>query len=454
MTSAQTLPEITETTVPRLTPGLELYGAYQGSGFATPQYVARRGDGQVLQLTELLQLTAQEIDGRRTVAELAERVTQTHGRRVSADNVGLLISKWLLPLGVVAVGDTVVTAARIDLIGGLKGHQKLFSPTTVNRIAGGLTWLHHPVAVAAVLLTAVLFDVWLFAVHGALQPILAILAEPLNLLGVLGLLLVGVVFHEFGHASACRYGGARPGVIGYGLFLIWPAFYTDVTDVYRLGRAGRLRTDLGGIYFNIVYLLLMAGLYGLTGDPLFLAVAFLSHFEVLKQLLPIMRLDGYYILGDLVGVPDLFGRVRPTLAGLLPGRAVDRRVADLRPATRRMVAAWVLVVVPLIAVNVAYLLWNLPRIVERGLSSVQRNAEATVVAWQAQEFATAVLGGIAVLLLCIPTIGVVYLLVRILGRGLHLLTRATRDRPVLRRSAYAAASCAAALTVAIGWIAP
>ena len=38
--------------------------------------------------------------------------------------------------------------------------------------------------------------------------------------------------------------------MGTGLYLVWPAFYTDVTDSYRLGRAGRLRTDLGGLYFN------------------------------------------------------------------------------------------------------------------------------------------------------------------------------------------------------------
>ena len=40
--------------------------------------------------------------------------------------------------------------------------------------------------------------------------------------------------------------------MGAGLYLVWPAFYTDVTDSYRLGRGGRLRTDLGGLYFNAI----------------------------------------------------------------------------------------------------------------------------------------------------------------------------------------------------------
>ena len=40
--------------------------------------------------------------------------------------------------------------------------------------------------------------------------------------------------------------------MGVGIYLVWPAFYTDVTDSYRLPRAARLRTDLGGLYFNAI----------------------------------------------------------------------------------------------------------------------------------------------------------------------------------------------------------
>ena len=74
--------------------------------------------------------------------------------------------------------------------------------------------------------------------------------EPGLLLLVFALTVLSAGFHEFGHAAACRYGGATPGAMGAGLYLVWPAFYTDVTDCYRLGRAGRVRVDLGGLYFN------------------------------------------------------------------------------------------------------------------------------------------------------------------------------------------------------------
>ena len=105
-------------------------------------------------------------------------------------------------------------------------------------------------------------------------------------LAVAGLTLASLLFHEFGHASACRYGGARPGVIGFGLYLGWPLLYTDVTDAYRLGRAGRLRTDLGGVYFNAVFILALFGGYAATGQPVFLAAAFLDNFQILQQSCP------------------------------------------------------------------------------------------------------------------------------------------------------------------------
>ena len=124
------------------------------------------------------------------------------------------------------------------------------------------------------------------------------------------------------HAQRRRHAGT------YRRRAVWiPAFYTNVTDAYRLNRAGRLRTDLGGIYFNAVVIVL-AGAAASTGWPPLLALIALSHLEILQQLLPIVRFDGYYILGDLAGVPNLFGHVRPILRSFGPGRRRDPAVAS------------------------------------------------------------------------------------------------------------------------------
>ncbi|MGH6656716.1 MAG: hypothetical protein ACRDVE_16110, partial [Actinocrinis sp.] len=332
--------------VPLPASGIDFFGEYQGSGYTEPRYLVRRSDGQVVQLTLLLELVLRKIDGARSLSDIADEVAVEFGRDVRPDDVAFLIEHKLQPAGLVVADDGApVALPRMDLLLALRGHRTLVPERQVQVAARALSWLHFPLIVAVVVAALATFDVWLFGRHGALGPLLAVIKEPLLILAVLGLGIASMVFHEFGHASACRYSGARPGRIGCGLFLIWPSMYTEVTDVYRVGRAGRLRTDLGGVYFNSIFALALAGAYAGTGRPVFLAAVLFVHFEILDQLLPVLRFDGYFVLADLAGVPDLFGRVRPILRGLLPAGRAAGRPSDLRRGARAAVTAWVLVTV-------------------------------------------------------------------------------------------------------------
>ncbi|MET7288538.1 hypothetical protein [Streptomyces sp. NPDC005573] len=432
--------------VPRLSAGLRLHGEYQGSGFTEPKYIARRGDGQVVQLSRLLYLVASSVDGVRDIDTIAHRVSARFGREVSGENIRYLVENKLEPLGVtVPEGqeDDEVDAPRSDLLLALKGHRVIFDERRTATIARALAWLHRPPVVAAVLLTAVVMDVWLFGFFGAIEPVLEVLDQPVLILIVFVLTVASLVFHEFGHASACRYGGARPGCIGCGLFLIWPSMYTDVTDVYRINRAGRIRTDLGGIYFNVVFMLAMAGAYFATGQPFFLAAVYLGHFEILEQLMPAVRLDGYYILGDLAGVPDLYGKIKPIVLSLVPGakgQAARTEVAGLKKSARVIVATWVLTMVPLIIGELGYALWNLPRILTTMVRSLTEQVTGTGSAFVHGEIVPGLVGVIGTVMLLCPMAGVVYLSVKVGGRLFRAAKRSTSGRPQLR-----VAVCALAL---------
>ncbi|MEU6280822.1 hypothetical protein [Streptomyces sp. NPDC047028] len=424
--------------VPRLSAGLRLHGEYQGSGFTDPRYIARRGDGQVVQLTRLLYLVASSVDGVRDVDTIAHRVSARFGREVSGENIRYLVENKLEPLGVtVPEGqeDDEVDAPRSDLLLALKGHRVVFDERRTARIARALAWLHRPAVVTAVLLTAVAMDVWLFGFFGAIAPVLEVLDQPVLILIVFVLTVASLVFHEFGHASACRYGGGRPGCIGCGLFLIWPSMYTDVTDVYRISRGGRIRTDLGGVYFNVVFMLAMAGAYFATGAQFFLAAVYLGHFEILEQLMPAVRLDGYYILGDLAGVPDLYGKIKPILLSLAPGakgRAARTEVAGLKKSARTIVATWVLTMVPLLVGELGYALWNLPRILSTMIRSLTEQVLGTGSAFLHGQVVSGLVGVIGTVMLLCPMAGVVYLSVKIGGRLLRAGKRATSGRPGLQ----------------------
>ena len=109
--------------------------------------------------------------------------------------------------------------------------------------------------------------------------------------------------------------------MGVGLYLVWPAFYTDVTDSYRLDRRSRLRVDLGGIYFNAIFAVATAVTSVAVGWDALLLVVAAQLYLMIRQLIPIVRFDGYHVLADLVGVPDLFRAHQADVVERVPARA-------------------------------------------------------------------------------------------------------------------------------------
>src|SRR3954447_9345666 len=147
--------------------GLELIGRFEDSGFRDPPLLARRADGQVVQLTELLYAVAEAADGERDLAAAAAEVSAGCGRTVSADNVAFLAERKLRPLGVLALpdGTTPELEKRAPLLA-LRHRRPLLCERAVNSGARLFTWLHVPVVALVVLLALAAFDVWLFGVHG------------------------------------------------------------------------------------------------------------------------------------------------------------------------------------------------------------------------------------------------------------------------------------------------
>src|SRR5438876_16554 len=62
---------------------------------------------------------------------------------------------------------------------------------------------------------------WLYFLHGMVRTINEVIYMPGQLLMVLVLFLIAGVFHEFGHASALRYGGGKVREMGVGIYLVF-----------------------------------------------------------------------------------------------------------------------------------------------------------------------------------------------------------------------------------------
>ncbi len=354
-------------TVPLLYSDVELVGEMQESAFQDPQWLIKRSD-QFIQVSELLYRVAEQIDGEQTLQQIAEQLTGSTEWLVTEDNVSQIIQTKLIPLGIVAPEDDDVYDAsshqRQSSPLALNLRTKVIGPHIIDPVAGVLQFLFAPIVLIPVLVVAAIAHWWLYFVHGMMQGLIELVYSPVLMLVLLPIIILGVAFHEFGHASALRYGGGRARGMGFGFYLIYPAFYTDTTDSYRLGRWARVRTDLGGFYFHLIFILGIIGVYHLTGYEFLLLAVFVINFDIVRQLVPFGRFDGYWTLADLTGIPDLFTYVGPVLKDVASFRRRAPKVVNLKPWVKRVFVGYILLTVPLLTALMVFFIMRLPRIVQ------------------------------------------------------------------------------------------
>ncbi|HKY75278.1 MAG TPA: hypothetical protein VJS45_04000 [Acidimicrobiia bacterium] len=438
--------------VPARAAGVELLGELDGSGYREPPFLARRADGQTIQLTGLLYRVLEAIDGRRDLAAIARRVSEQVGKQASADDVRFLVEEKLRPLGLLRQpdGSEPVVHKAAPLLG-LRWKFVLSGERTTRRITAPFAPLFVPAIVVAVVAAFAASVGWLLFSEGIADATRQALYHPGFMVLTFLLVAASAGFHEFGHAAALRYSGGTPGAMGAGLYLVWPAFYTDVTDSYRLPRSGRLRTDLGGLYFNMVFAAALFAVWAISRADALLVVIPLLLFQMVQQLLPFVRLDGYHILADLTGVPDLFGRIRPVLRSLKPGVGPDPAATALKPWVRVVITAWVLAVIPLLTLALLFAVVNLPRVAATAADSLSLQWQNIGAARRDGELLAMAAGGLSIAALCLPVLSTVYILGRLSRRAGRAAWTAAGERPALRGAFAVTALAAVAGLVGLWW---
>ena len=433
---------------------LQLIGAMVGSGYRTPPALVRRGDGQTLQLTPLIYSVLEAVDGRRSCAEIAAVVSRATGRGVSEEMVETLVDQQLRPLGLLRLADgSEPPVKKSDPLMGLKLKFAVTNPRYTRLLTDPFRILFRPVLVTAIVIGFLAVTWWVFFHQGLAPAAYDAFQRPHLLLLVFVVTVISGGFHEFGHAAAARYSGADPGVLGAGLYLVWPAFYTDVTDSYRLGRRGRIRTDLGGLYFNALVVVLTFAWWYFTGwDALLLLVA-TQIFQMVQQLLPLFRFDGYHLLADLAGVPDLYHRIKPTLLGLLPHRWSDQENRVLKPWSRAVITLWVLITIPMMALMLYALVKAVPRLLGTGWTVVQQDAASVRDAWRDGGLVDVSAHTLQVLGVVLPMLACFLILGRMGLRSSRGLARWSRGS-ALKRVAAAALSAVVITTLFWAWSQP
>ncbi|MFO0260168.1 MAG: site-2 protease family protein, partial [Planctomycetota bacterium] len=138
------------------------------------------------------------------------------------------------------------------------------------------------------------------------------------------LVLAGTkICHEFGHGLACRRFGGECHEIGVMLLVFTPCLYCNVSDSWRMpNKWHRAIIGAAGMYVELILATLATFVWwfaepGVVRDVCLQVMLIASVSTVLFNGNPLLRFDGYYIVSDLLEIPNLHQRSAKALSSLL-----------------------------------------------------------------------------------------------------------------------------------------
>lgn len=197
----------------------------------------------------------------------------------------------------------------------------------LNRLLG---WIYHPrmliLCICFILTTAVL----VLSRWSQLQlelPDITRLASIDNLGTLAAAIVLIKILHELGHGLTCRHYGGECHELGVLLVAFFPLLYCDVSDSWlQQDRRKRILVTAAGIGVELL-LASVCGLLWIFSHPGVLHTFFLNVMlvcsinTVMINGNPLLKYDGYYILSDLLRIPNLAAEAR-----LSAGSVFDRIV--------------------------------------------------------------------------------------------------------------------------------
>jgi putative peptide zinc metalloprotease protein len=131
------------------------------------------------------------------------------------------------------------------------------------------------------------------------------------------------VLHEFGHGLSCKHFGIPVRRAGLLLIFFAPVPFVDVSGSWRLSeRTRRLAISGAGMYLELLIAFVALLLWTPDSleplDRLCVDVVLLAGLNTVAfNANPLMRFDGYYIMADAVGIPNLAGESRRYLSNVV-----------------------------------------------------------------------------------------------------------------------------------------
>ncbi len=270
-------------------------------------YLLKTSDGRTFQISSKLCQLLRLLDGEKSLAEIASEFSSQNSKKCTAEDISQIIERVLIPQGLLATNQAdrqTQPETNQKTNNSLSLRIPLLSPKALLPLTNILSKLfQRPVFIT--LSTMAFIILWVNLPSLRVFDFTKTIQMSHGWIVSCVLLSLSVVFHELGHASACRYYKCLHGPVGFGLYLVFPVFYVDINDAWRLSRRQRAIVDIGGVYFQFVTTIILFSVYMITQSPILLMAIFLTYLMIFINLNPLFKYDGYWLLSDVVGIPNL-----------------------------------------------------------------------------------------------------------------------------------------------------
>jgi putative peptide zinc metalloprotease protein len=162
------------------------------------------------------------------------------------------------------------------------------------------------------------------------------------------ILLFGLGFiHESAHGLTCKHYGGEVHNMGLMFLYLTPAFFVDVTETWvSATRIQRLATIIAGIWVEMVVCGLAMIIWTNTQPSAFVhdlsykVILITGLAVIVMNLNPLLKLDGYYFLTELIGIPDLKERSTSFVSAWFQ-KSLLRLPAEVPAVPRRRVGLFI-----------------------------------------------------------------------------------------------------------------
>jgi len=331
---------------PRLRPDLEIKTQPATDG---PVYVLKDPvSGEFYRLREAEYFVARQFDGATSLEAIREKAEAEFGATLPMETLAAFV-KVLFKSHLLETGEATGTD-RAQRAGWVRGRAlylrfKLWDPDRMlERLVPRLQFLFTPwfpaISGGLILLAAGTTITNRFDIGRAIASLAGLASIPF----IVAVLFALVSVHEFAHGLACKRYGGSVHEMGFMLLYFQPALYCNVSDAWLFPeRRQRLWVGFAGPYIELTLWAAATLLWRLT-DPetwihlVALIVAGSAGIKTLLNFNPLLKFDGYYLLSDLLDVPNLrsksFRYIGDAVKRLF-GRATER-AHEIAPRLRRI----------------------------------------------------------------------------------------------------------------------